>query len=49
MTEYKIGKATVRIHGTTGEEKIGPATEKFLKQVVIQRKKRGQKNEAASK
>lgn len=33
MTEYKIGNATVRIHGAADKEKIKVATELFLKKV----------------
>ena len=31
MTEYKIGNATVRIHGSADQEKIKAATTAFLK------------------
>lgn len=34
MTEYKIGSATVRIHGTPDRDKIREATEKFMKGVM---------------
>lgn len=37
--EYKINTATVRIHSEPDQERIKTATEKFLKQVLIQRKK----------
>lgn len=40
MTEYKIGNAVVRIHGTADREKIKAATEKFLKKVEAAKKKR---------
>lgn len=40
MTEYKVGNATVRIHGSPDMENLKAATTKFLKQVEIQRKKK---------
>lgn len=46
MTEYKIGSATVRIHGTPNRERIESATVKFLKKAEAQKRKRVQKNEA---
>ena len=39
MTEYKIGNATVRVHGTPDPDNLKAATLKFLKQVEQQRKK----------
>lgn len=39
VSEYKFGKATVRIHGNPDREKIEAATLKFLKAAEIQRKK----------
>lgn len=39
MTEYKFGKATVRIHGNPDRERIEAATLKFLKAAETQRKK----------
>lgn len=39
MTEYIIGKAKVRIHGTPDPDRLKDATLKFLKQAEIQRKK----------
>lgn len=39
MTEYKIGAATVRIHGEADRERIKAATEKFAKRVLIARQK----------
>ena len=40
MQEYKIGSATVRIHGEANKEKIKAATEKFLKQVEKKKKEK---------
>lgn len=37
--EFKINKATVRIHSEPDQERLKTATEQFLKQVLIQRKK----------
>jgi hypothetical protein len=39
VTEYKVGKATVRIHGNPDPEKVKVATVKFLKQAEKQRKR----------
>lgn len=39
VTEYKIGKATVRMHGTPDREKLEAATLKFMRQVQIQQRK----------
>lgn len=39
MEQYKIGPATVRIHGTADREKIKAASERFMKRVVAARKK----------
>ena len=39
MVEYQIGNAKVRIHGSPDPDKLKEATARFLKQVVIQRKK----------
>lgn len=36
--EYKIGNATVRIHGSVDREKLKAATERYLKKVVAQKK-----------
>lgn len=44
MTEYKIGNATVRIHGAADQEKIMAATTIFLKKVETAKKKAKQKN-----
>ena len=43
MTEYKIGRATVRIHGTADKETIKAATEKFMKKVHKIRKQKERK------
>lgn len=43
VTEYKIGKATVRMHGTPDREKLEAATLKFMRQVQL--RKRQQKEE----
>lgn len=42
MEEFKINTATVRIHNEPKQEQIKAATEKFLKQVLIRKKKRKQ-------
>lgn len=39
METFKIGNATVRIHGAVDQEKIKAATEKFLKKVEAHKKK----------
>ena len=39
MTEYKIGKAIVRMHGTPNREALEEATAKFLAKVEQQRRK----------
>lgn len=42
MTEYKVGRATVRIHGEApSREKLEEATQRFLKKAVAQKKKKG--------
>lgn len=46
MTEYRIGNATVRLHGTPDTERVKKATTAFLKRVEAQRKKEGLKNNA---
>lgn len=43
MEQYKIGNAVVRIHNEPNQEKIRAATESFLKQVLIQKKKGAKK------
>ena len=40
MKEYKIGNATVRIHGSTDHERLKEATHDFLKKAERQRKER---------
>jgi hypothetical protein len=44
MTEYKIGSATVRIHGNANQEKIKAATTIFLKKVIAAKKKASKNN-----
>lgn len=39
VTEYKIGRAIVRMHGTPDREKVEAATLKFMKQVQLCKKK----------
>ena len=39
MTEYKFQNATVRIHGTVDLEVLKTATEKFMKKVLIEKRK----------
>lgn len=39
MTEYKIGNATVRIHGTVNIDELKTATERFMKKVLISQRK----------
>ena len=41
MTEYQFKNAKVRVHGTPDPDNLKTATQKFLKQVMIQRKKVG--------
>ena len=43
VTEYKIGRAIVRMHGTPDREKLEAATLKFMKQVQLQKKKEARK------
>lgn len=43
MTEYKIGKAIVRMHGEPDREKVKAATEKFLNKVVQIKKQQARK------
>ena len=38
MEEYKIGRATVRIHGAADHDKIKAASERFMKRVIAARK-----------
>ena len=45
MQEFRIGQATVRIHGRPDEEKLRAATEKYLKKMVQAKKK--EKRESA--
>lgn len=46
MTEYKIGKAVVRMHGTPNREIIEPAAAKFLAKVEQQRRKAAKERRA---
>ena len=43
MTEYKIGRATVRMHGAVDRDAIKAATIKFMKKV--ERKRRNENSE----
>lgn len=43
MTEYKIGRAIVRMHGEPDREKVKAATEKFLNKVVQSKKQQARK------
>lgn len=49
MQEFKVGCATVRIHGTVDEEKLKASTENFVKKVERNRKngKKKKKTEIA--
>ncbi len=40
MEVYKIGDATVRIHGHADQENLKNATEKLLKQVIYMKRKK---------
>lgn len=44
MTEYRIGKAIVRMHGTPDREKIEAATVQLIKK-ARQQKKRKEKDQ----
>lgn len=39
MTEYKFQNATVRIHGTVDLENLKTVTERFMKKVLIEKRK----------
>lgn len=39
MEQYKIGRATVRVHGAVDQDKIRSASERFMKRVIAARKK----------
>lgn len=43
LTEYKIGRAIVRMHGEPDREKVKEATEKFLNKVVQSKKQKARK------
>lgn len=47
MTEYKFGKATVRIHGNCDHDNLKAASENFMKKVERKRKDE-KKNNAKS-
>lgn len=40
MAEYKVGNATVRIHGSVNPEVLRTATERFMKKAFEQKKLR---------
>lgn len=40
MEQYKIGRATVRVHGAADHERIRAASERFMKRVIAERKKK---------
>ncbi len=42
MTEYRIGKAIVRMHGTPDREKLEAATVKLVKKARQQKKRKEQ-------
>lgn len=42
MTEYKIGRAVVRIHGTPDKDNLKKASEEFMKKVERKRKNENQ-------
>ena len=42
MTEYKLGYATVRIHGNVNRDNVKAATERFVKKAMMQKKRRVQ-------
>jgi hypothetical protein len=44
MTEYKIGNATVRIHGSMNQDTVRAATERFVKKAIQQKKKKEKEN-----
>jgi hypothetical protein len=44
MQEYKIGRATVRIHGAVNQEMIKDASIKFMKKVIRKQKNEIHKN-----
>lgn len=49
MTEYKIGNATVRIHGTANQEKIRDVTVEFLKAVEAKKRKTKKEKQTVEK
>lgn len=44
MTTYKIGKATVRIHGTADREKVKEAAERYVRKALMPEKKERKKS-----
>lgn len=40
MSEYKVGKSTVRVHGTTDTEKLKIATAVFIKKAMKSKKEK---------
>ena len=40
MTAYKIGKATVRIHGAADREKVKEAAERYVRKALMQERKK---------
>ena len=44
MTEYKIGRAIVRIHGSVNQDTVRAATERFVKKVMQHKKKKEKEN-----
>ena len=45
MTEYKIGRAIVRVHGKPDQAKLKEAAERFMKKVLIHRRKSNEKRD----
>ena len=48
MTEYKIGRAIVRIHGEFDMDTVRHATERLVKRSMMQKKARERASEARS-
>lgn len=46
-TEFRVGNALVRIHGTADRERIQAATERFIKKVRRTRKQKRKESEAS--
>ena len=49
VTEYKIGRAIVRIHGDFDMDRVRGATERLVKQQMIRTKARERASETRSK